>query len=55
MSASFGDEFSIPPPPPKPLREFTLRFDPKPVWYEAPLAALAGFALAAVCAALLLV
>jgi len=52
MSASYADEFRIPPPPPRALRPFTLRLDRRPrPWVEMPLAALAGFAAAALCVA----
>lgn len=55
MSASFADDLRIPPPPrtPRELRPFTLRLKRRPGWAELPMAALAGFAAAALCAAVL--
>ncbi len=53
MSAFFADDLRIPPPPrrPRELRPFTLRLRPRSAVEELPLAALAGFAAAALCAA----
>jgi hypothetical protein len=53
MSASYADDLRIPPPPSRPreLRPVTLRLTPRPRWVELPIAALAGFGAAALCAA----
>lgn len=59
MSASFADELRIPPPPrtPRELRPMPMRFEPRfparRAWLEVPVAALAGFGAAALCAAVL--
>lgn len=52
MSASFADDLRIPPPP-RPLRPIALRLPARRPWAGLPLAALAGFAAAALCTAVL--
>jgi hypothetical protein len=51
MSASFTDDLRIPPRPPRLLHPVTLRLGRRAPWAQLPLAALAGFAAAALCAA----